>query len=425
MSIEIKNGRVIDPANGVDEVISIFIESCEVVGVGESPEGFVVETIIDATDQWVIPGIVDLQARLREPGHENKGTIASETRAAAHGGITTLCMPPDTHPIIDTPAVAEQIEQLSIEADFARVLPIAALTQGLGGEYLAEIDTLVEAGCIAASNANEPIKNTQVLRKAMEYAASRNIRIILRPEDPWLAAGGFVNEGPISAKLGLSGIPNCAEVIAVSQALFLIEQTGVSVHFGQLSSAKAVDLIADAKQKGLDVTASVSIHHLFLNEIDVGDFNPLCHVRPPLRSQRDMDSLRAGVADGAIDTICSDHQPHNPDAKLAPFESTEPGISSVETMLPLLIRLVDEDQLTTSQAIAAVTCNPANALQLPYGQLGVGSLADIAIIDPDKYWTVDRESLLSQGKNTPFLGWQLKGEVTHTLFEGQIVYKNI
>jgi dihydroorotase len=424
MSIEIINGRLIDPANDIDEITPVYIDGYEVVGIGSAPDGFVADTTIDASGQWVIPGLVDLQARLREPGHENKGTILSETRAAAHGGVTTLCMPPDTNPIIDTPAVAEQIEQLSIDADFARVLPIAALTQGLNGEYLAEIDTLIEAGCIAASNASAPIKNTQVLRRAMEYAASRNIRIILRPEDPWLAAGGIINEGPLSVRLGLQGIPSCAEVIAVTQALFLIEQTGVSAHFGQLSTSSATDLIADAKQRGLAVTADVSAHHLFLNEIDVGDFNSLCHVRPPLRSQRDMDGLRAAVADGVIDAICSDHQPHNSDAKLAPFESTEAGISSVETLLPLTLRLVDEKVLTASEAIAMVTINPAAALGLPFGQLNVGCLADICIVDPEQYWTVDNNTLFSQGKNTPLSGWQLKGKVTHTIFEGEIVHQD-
>ncbi len=425
MSIEIVNGRLIDPANEIDTITNVYIDGYEIVGIGTPPDDFVAHTTIDASGQWVIPGLVDLQARLREPGHENKGTILSETRAAAHGGVTTLCMPPDTNPIIDTPAVAEQIEQLSIEADFARVLPIAALTQGLNGEYLAEIDTLIEAGCIAASNANTPIKNTQVLRRAMEYAASRNIRIILRPEDPWLAAGGIVNEGPLSVRLGLAGIPSCAEVIAVTQALFLIEQTGVNAHFGQLSTASAAELIADAKERGLPVTADVAVHHLFLNEIDVGDFNSLCHVRPPLRSQRDMDGLRAAVADGVIDAICSDHQPHNRDAKLAPFESTEAGISSVETLLPLILRLVDEKLLTPSQAIAMVTINPAAALGIPFGQLNMGGLADICVVDPEQYWTVDSNSLFSQGKNTPLSGWQLKGKVTHTIFEGEIVHQDL
>ncbi len=424
MSIEIINGRLIDPANGVDQITPIYIDGYEIVGIGTAPKGFIAETTIDATGKWVIPGLIDLQARLREPGHEHKGTIASETRAAAHGGVTTLCMPPDTNPIIDNPSVAEQIEQLCIEADYARVLPIAALTQDLGGEYLAELDTLIDAGCIAASNANAPIKNTQVLRKALEYAASRNIQVIIRPEDPWLAAGGFINEGSVSARLGLQGIPSCAEVIAVSQILTLIEQTGASVHFGQISTAKASDLIAEAKERGLDITASVAAHHLFLNEIDVGDFNSLCHVRPPLRTQRDMDGLRTAVADGVIDVICSDHQPHDADAKLAPFESSEAGVSGVETLLPLTLRLVEEKLISPSAAVAMVTSNPAKALRLPYGQLNVGSLADLTVVDPECYWTVDNHSLLSHGKNTPFLGWQLKGKTIYTLFEGQIVYQD-
>jgi len=423
MNITISGGRLIDPANNIDEQLDLHISEGRIAALGSVPEGFIAEQTIDAAGRIVCPGLIDLQARLREPGQKHKGTIASESLAAASAGITTLCCPPDTKPVIDTPAVAEQIRQRAIEAGMARVLPIGALTQGLEGQHLSSMQALQSAGCIVMGNARHAIANTLVQRRAMEYAATLGLTVFLNSEDPWLAADGCIHEGALGTRLGLAGIPECAEVIAVGRDLMLVEQTGVRAHFGQLSSSRAVDMIAAARAKGLPVSADVSAHQLFLTEMDVAEFDSACHVRPPLRSQRDRDGLRAAVADGAISAICSDHQPHDRDAKLAPFAATEPGISALETLLPLTLRLVEERVLDLSEAIARLTSGPAAILGLKCGQLGVGATADICIFDPKHHWRVEEEQLLSHGKNTPFLGWELSGKARTTLLEGRIVYQ--
>jgi len=422
MGSVIRDGRLIDPANKRDEITDIFIDDSRIAAIGNKPKGFTEEEVIDAKGLIVSPGLIDLQARLREPGEKHKGTIASETAAAAAGGITTLCCPPDTSPVIDNPAVAEQICHRAAAAGNANVLPIGALTQELAGEQLASMQALQNAGCIVMGNARHGIASTRVQRRALEYAATLGLTVFINAEDPWLGADGCVHEGPVSTRLGLPGIPECAEVIAVGRDLMLIEQTGVRAHFGQLSTVRAAEMIAEARAKGLPVSADVSAHQLYLTEMDVSDFNSLCHVRPPLRSQRDRDGLRTALRDGVISAICSDHQPHDRDAKLAPFSSTEPGISALETLLPLTLRLVDEELLTLSEAIARLTSEPASILGIEGGPLGEGAIADICIFDPQRYWTVTEEALYSAGKNTPFLGWELKGRVVRTLLGGRTVF---
>jgi dihydroorotase len=424
MNIVIRNGRLIDPANRVDTVLDIFIEGGRIAALGQPPAGFEAEQQIEAGGHIVCPGLIDLQARLREPGQKHKGSIASESRAAAAAGITTLCCPPDTQPVIDTPAVAEQIRHRAAEAGMARVLPIGALTQGLDGQQLSSMQALHQAGCIVMGNARRAIANTLVQRRALEYAATLGLTVFFNSEDPWLGADGCIHEGALSTRLGLAGIPECAEVIAVGRDLMLVEQTGVRAHFGQLSSARAVEMIATARARGLAVSADVSAHQLFLTEMDVAEFDSLCHVRPPLRSQRDREGLRAALADGAISAICSDHQPHDRDAKLAPFAATEPGISALETLLPLTLRLVEEGLLPLGEAIALLTSQPAAILGLESGQLGVGAVADICIFDPTQHWQLSEEQIVSRGKNTPFLGWELSGKVSYTLLEGRIVYQS-
>jgi len=421
MKIVIRNGRLIDPANGIDRVTDLFIEEGNVAAIGAAPAGFQANKEIDARNQWVLPGLVDLHARLREPGQEQKGTIASETRAAAAGGITTLCCPPDTDPVVDTPAAAQLIRRRAREAHKARVLPLGALTQGLKGEQLAEMAALRKAGCIAVSNARRPVTNTLVMRRALEYAATLDLTVFLYPEDPWLASG-CVHEGAMSTRLGLPGVPDCAEAIALARDLRLVERTGVRAHFCQISSAAAVEMIAEARAAGLPVSADVAAHHLYLTDLDVGFFNSLCHVRPPLRSQRDRDALRAAVARGVITAVTSDHQPHDADAKLAPFADTEPGVSGLETLLPLMLRLAEEKVLPLAEAVARITNGPASILGLESGGLAVGAPADLCIVDPERHWTVSEQTLLSQGKNSPFLRWELKGRVTHTLLEGNVVH---
>jgi dihydroorotase len=428
MRISILNGRVIDPANNIDQVTDLHISAGKIQAVGKAPDGFNAERTIDASNQVVCPGLIDLQARLREPGHEYKSTIANETRAAASAGITTLVCPPDTDPITDTPAVIDLIQQLANKAGYTRVLSLGALTQGLKGKQLAEMYGLKEAGCIGVSNAYQPVSNTEVMRRAMEYAASQDMTVFLHAEDPWLAKGGCAHEGAVSVRLGLPGIPEAAETIAVARDLQLVEQTGVRAHFCQLSSDRAVKKIARAQFDGLTVTADVAIHQLFLTDMDIGYFNTQCHVRPPLREQRDKDGLRKGITDGAISAICSDHQPHDTDAKLAPFPSSEPGISGLETLLPLTLRLVEENVLKLSDAIACLTQKPASILGIletgQGGSLSTGAVADICVFDPEHYWELQPETMMSNGHNSPFIGWQLKGKVTHTLLAGKLIFGN-
>lgn len=423
MKTHIQGGRLIDPANGIDALLDLYLENGLVAAVGQAPDGFVAEQSIDARGQVVCPGFIDLSARLREPGQEHKGSIASETRAAASGGITTLCCPPDTAPVIDTPAVAKLVQERSEQAAMVSVLPIGALSPGLAGDKISEMHTLQQAGCVAFTNAGHHIANTQVLRRALEYAASHDLLIIAQPQDGWLAAGGCAHEGPVSLRLGLAGIPESAETVEVSRLLMLVEQTGARVHFGRLSSDRAVQLVKQARADGLPVSADVAAHQLHLTEMDLLDYSSACHVIPPLRSQRDRDSLRQGLRDGSLSAISSDHQPHDADAKLAPFSESEPGISAVETLLPLSLRLVDEGLLDLGSAIARLSSGPAEILRLATGHLAVGARADICIFDPERVWSLDQDSMQSRGRNSPFLGWDLKGRVTHTLLAGRLSYQ--
>jgi len=423
MRISILNARLIDPAAGIDAPNDLHIAAGRIVAVGPAPEGFTAERSLDARGRWVLPGLVDLRARLREPGLEHKGTIASETRAAAAGGITTLCCPPDTQPVIDTPAVVELIRQRAEAAGCTRVLTLGALSAGLAGEQLAEMHELKRAGVVGVSNALAPMTNTLVMRRALEYAASHDLTVFLHAEDAWLRNAGCAHEGALSTRLGLPGIPEAAETVAVARELILIEQTGVRAHFGPLSTARAVQLLARAQYDGRPISADVTAHHLHLSEMDIGYFNTDCHVRPPLRTQRDRDGLRAGLAEGTVAAICSDHQPHDADAKLAPFAESEPGLSALETLLPLSLRLAEDGALALIDVIAHLTVRPARILGIDAGTLAPGAAADICIVDPEARWEVGPDTLLSHGHNTPFMGWELKGRVTHTIFEGRIVHE--
>jgi len=423
MNVHIKGGRLIDPANQLDQVIDVFIMDGKIAAIGEKPESFSNARTIDATHQIVCPGLIDLVANFREPGNEHKATIASESKAAVKGGFTTLCIPPDTMPIIDTPAVAELINQKAEQGGLVQLVCIGALTQGLKSTHLSNMANLKEAGCVGVGNAFTPIKNPVILRRAMEYAATQNLTVFLHPEDHYLRDDGCIHEGPISTRLGLPGIPVAAETVAVARDLALIEQTGVRAHFNRLSSARAVQMISRAQYDGLAVTADVSAHHLHLTEYDVSDFNSQCHVRPPLRSQRDKEGLCQGLINNNISAICSDHQPHEPDAKLHPFSATEPGISGLESFLPLCLRLTHEGKISLSDLISRITWQPAKILGIDRGKLDVGSQADICIFDPEAIWPLNDTDMLSQGKNTPFLGWHLQGKVTHTLLKGDIVFE--
>jgi dihydroorotase len=418
----IRGGRLIDPVNGIDAELDLHIAEGRILSVGKPPPGFAPERVIDARGQVVCPGLIDLAANLREPGQEHKATIASETAAAARGGITTLICTPDTDPVIDTPAVWELIRRRAKAAGKARVLAVGALTQGLRGDQLAEMAALKAAGCVAVGNANRPLASTLVERRALEYAGTFGLTVFLRPEDRHLKAGGCAHEGAVATRLGLPGIPSAAETVAVARDLALAEHTGATVHFRSLSTASAARMVRDARAAKLAVSADVAIHQLHLTEQDVDCFNASCHVAPPLRTLADRDALRAAVADGSIAVICSDHQPHDPDAKEAPFPETAPGISGLETLLALTLRLVEEHVLDLPTAIARLTAGPARVLGLPLGSLSPEASADVCVFDPAAVWTLRRHQLLSGGHNTPFDGWEFHGRVTHTLFEGRLVH---
>ena len=421
MRTVIQGGRIIDPARRMDTVADLFIAEGKIAGLGQTPDGFVADQVIAAHDRVVCPGLIDLCARLREPGQEHKATIASESAAAAAGGITTLVCPPDTEPPIDEPAVVEWIRRRAKAAGQARVLTLGALTHRLRGERLAEMAALQDVGCIGVSDGGHPIANSRVLRRALEYAATFNLTVFLTPLDPDLGHG-LAHEGQVAARLGLSGIPVAAETGSIARNLELVRDLGVRVHFGRLSSARAVDLIARAQADGLPVTADVAVHHLHLTEIDLIGFDSRCHVRPPLRGLRDKDTLRTGVAAGVIGAICSDHQPHEPDAKLAPFGDTEPGISGLDTLLALSLRLVRDEALSLPAVIERLTWGPARILGLDRGHLGVGTIADVCIFDPDAEWRLEPDVMRSRGQNSPFTGWELQGRVVQTLLEGRSVF---
>lgn len=422
-SISIINGRLIDPANGIDDTLDLHISQGQVLAVGERPSGFEAEQIIDASGQVVCPGLVDINAHLREPGQEHKATIASETRAAAKGGITTLVCTPDTSPVIDTPAVMELVRRRAKQSGYARVLATAALSKGLAGSELSEMAALQKAGCVAVGNAGRPLANTLVERRALEYAATFGIRVFIKPEDPHLRNAGKVHEGVIASRLGLPGYPEAAETVAIARDIALAEATGAHIHFQSVSTAKGINKINRACHDGIPLSIDVAAHQLHLTEMDVDGFNTTCHVDPPLRTLRDREALRQAVASGKVIAITSDHQPHEPDAKEHPFPDSEPGISSLETLLALTLRLVSEKVMSLPDALARLTIGPAMIAGLPFGRLEPGRSADVCIFDPNAHWTLSEDNMLSQGKNTPFIGWEFSGKVTHTLFEGRLTYQ--
>ncbi len=420
--ILIKNGQLIDPANKINRTGSIYIVEGKIVSVTDEPVGFKPDTIIDAQNKLVCPGFIDLSTRLREPGHSRKATFNSETAAAASAGITSLCLQPDTNPVIDTPAVAELIKELAKKADYPQIYPIAALTRQLEGTELSAMLTLKQAGCIAVGNANHPVRNLLILRRAMEYAVSHDLLFMFRPNDYWLGNNGCAHEGAFATRYGLPSIPEAAETIALAQCLELVELTGCRVHFGQLSCRRSVIKIYQAKKYGLQVSADVAIHQLHLTENNITPFDSNYHVLPPLRTEEDKQYMRQGLASGTINSICSDHQPHDIDAKLGAFPETEPGMSSLETLLPLMLKLVAEDVITMEQGIASLTANPARVLRIESGALTVGFNADVCIFDPELEWQVNAENWKSQGMNTPYWGQTFKGRVTHTLQAGKLIY---
>jgi len=420
MSLLIRGARVLDPAGERDEETNVLIEGGRVASIDAADAD--ADAVIDGEGRWLLPGLVDLCARLGEPGFSHRGTIASETAAAAAAGITTLACPPDGRPVLDGSAAAHQLRERIKANARMRVAPIGALSRGLGGEELSDMDSLRRAGCVGVGHGLVPISNARALRKAMQYAASLDLTVFLTPIEGFLADGGLVHEGRTAMRMGLAGIPEAAELAALARDLVIAEDTGARVHFGRLSCARSVDLISQARDQGLPVSADVAMHQLFLTELDIVGFDARCHVVPPLRSQTDRDRLRDAVASGAVDAVCSDHMPLDRDAKLAPLPETEPGISGLETLLSLGLRLIDEGVLDEHALVTRLATRPAEILGLESGRIEVGAPADLVLVDPDAVWTLATTAMHSHGHNTPFEGWEFRGRVERTLVGGQVVY---
>ncbi len=445
-STSLKNARVIDPANNVDGKGDVHIRQ-GVFTADAHPNTNEPTATINAEGLIVCPGLIDLYARLREPGFTRKGSIQSESQAAIHGGFTSVLCAPDTQPVIDSTATVELIRQRANLANGARVIPIAALSTELRGELLSELATLYAAGCPVASNADQPINDTGVLLSIMEYAASFDIPLLINPVDAQIAKNGCAHAGAIATRLGLPGIPVAAETVALARLIELCSSTGCRLHISRLSSARGVELVKQAKQSGLLITADVGIHHLFFTDQQLLGFDVQFHSAVPFRSLADREALRAAVADGTIDAICSDHAPHDDDAKLAPFPSSGAGLAAFDVFLPLLLALPDLLGIALSDVLAKVTSNAANiiahrdvetplnptAMALPSGDLSISSSADIIVIDPDQPFKLCTETAHSQGLNSPLLGAAslatvsgedipLKGKVIHSFLAGRHVY---
>ncbi|MBI5331612.1 MAG: dihydroorotase [Betaproteobacteria bacterium] len=423
MKIHIKNGRVIDPASGLDQVTDIYVAASHIVGLGAAPADFHANQHLDASGLVISPGLVDLAVRLREPGGEHMATLETEMHASAAGGVTSLACPPDTDPPLDEPGLVEMLKFRARNMPGPRVYPIGALTWKLKGERITEMAELNEAGCIAFSQADAYMENAEVLLRALEYAKTFDLPVWLRPQDPHLGRHGVVHDGVVAARLGLPAIPVPAETVALSTILLLVRETGARVHLARLSSRAGVEMVRAAKRDGLPITCDVGIHHVHLSEMDAADFNAHCHLIPPLRSQRDRDALRQGLADGTIDAICSDHAPVDEDAKELPFQESEAGATGVELLLPLTLKWARETGLPLAQALGYLTHRPAAIMGVPGGAIRVGGPADLCLFDPDEAWTVRPDSLASLGKNSPYLGRELQGRVRYTLIDGHLDYR--
>jgi dihydroorotase len=422
MNLEIANGRIIDPAKSLDRAGTLYLADGTIAGIDAKPPGWHATRVIDARGLVVAPGLVDICARLREPGLEYKATLESEMSAAIAGGVTSLACPPDTDPPLDEPGLVEMLKHRARSLNQARVYPIGALTVGLAGQSLTEMAELTEAGCVAFSQADIPLVDTDLLWRAMQYAGTFGFPLWLRANDPHVGRTGIAHDGEIATRLGLAGIPVIAETIALSTMLALVRDTGVRVHVCRLSSADSVALLRAAKREGLPVTCDVAIHHLHLSDVDIGWFDPNARLVPPLRSTRDRAALRAGVADGTIDVVCSDHAPVDDDDKQVPFGEAAPGATGLELMLPLVLKWASEEGVPLASALARVTSSPAKLMGIPAGVLDAGAPADLCIFDPGAWWKVERPALRSQGKNTPFLGLEVPGRVRCTIVAGQVVH---
>ena len=429
MKILIKNGRVIDPATNRDEIGDVALAAGRILHIGRVPEGFSASRVIDARGCVVAPGLVDLAARLREPGHEHEGMLESEMSAAVAGGITSLVCPPDTDPVLDEPGLVEMLRMRAEKLHQARVFPLGALTRGLAGEVLTEMAELTEAGCVGFSQAEVALANTQVMQRALQYAATYGYTVWLRPQELYLGKG-VAASGALATRLGLSGVPVAAETIALHTIFELMKTTRARVHLCRISSADGVALVRQAKAQGLPVTCDVSINSLHLTDTDIGFFDSRMRLNPPLRQQRDRDALREGLADGTVDALVSDHTPVDEDAKTLPFAEAEPGATGLELLLSLALQWGQQSGVGLTRALAVVTSDAAGVLgnalgtlQASCGRLAEGGVGDVCIFDPEAHWTVGDPMLRSQGRHTPFSGYELPGRVRWTIVGGQVAYE--
>ncbi|MFE8070181.1 dihydroorotase [Marinobacteraceae bacterium S3BR75-40.1] len=422
MSLRIDKVRLLDE-NGIGQTEhSVLVEGGRIASLDAG--GQTADEVVDGRGQWLMPGLIDLCCNLREPGDNRKGNIATETRAAARGGFTTVCASPETVPVNDSGAVTGLIRGQAAERGVVRVLPIGAMTRGMHGELLSDMAALHGAGCVALSNGNQPVRDARILRRCMAYAATFDIPLFLRPENASLAADGCAHEGFIATRLGLPGIPEVAETAAVSELILLAEDTGVRLHLSQLSAARSVELVADARRRGLAVTADVAVHHLLFTEALLEGYDSRFHLRPPLRTEQDRAGLLQGVRDGTLSAIVSQHEPQDPEAKQAPFGETAPGLSSIELVLPLLQRLVDDGALAPEHLYRALCLGPSGILGQPRPVIAEGAVADLCLYDPSASWTVNDRGLLSQSKQTACSGEEVRGRVRLTLVDGRVAYRD-
>ena len=429
MKLLIKGGRVIDPASNRDEIADVAIAAGRIVAIGKVPADFAPNRVVEAAGCVVAPGLLDLAVRLREPGHEHEGMLESEMAAAVAGGVTGLACPPDTDPVLDEPGLVEMLKFRAEKLHQARVFPIGALTRNLQGEILTEMAELTESGCVAFSQADVPLVNTQILQRAFQYASTFSYAVWLRPNDHYLGQG-VAASGALATRLGLSGVPVAAETVALHTIFELMRASGARVHLCRLSSAAGLALVRGAKDAGLPVTCDVSINSLHLTDNDIGYFDSRMRLNPPLRQQADREALREGLADGTIDALVSDHTPVDEDAKMLPFAEAEPGATGVELLLSLALKWGQESGVGLTRALAVLTSEPARVLgnalgtlQASAGQLVVGGVADVCVFDLQAEWTVHPEVLRSQGKHTPFAGYELPARVRCTIVGGQIAYQ--
>ncbi len=425
MSLVIENARVIDPIQNLDAQRNIFIVNGKIVALGDQPpEGFVAKRTIDAKGLIACPGLIDLAARLREPGFEHRATLETEMEAAMAGGVTSLAVPPDTDPPLDEPGLVEMLCYRAKKLNRAHIYPIGALTLKLKGERLSEMAELAEAGCVAFSQANQPITNINVLMRAMQYAATFDYPVWLQPSDYYLSKSGVAHDALVASRFGLPGIPVQAETVALYTYLQLAKLTGARLHIARLSSASGLDLIRQARKEGVEVSCDVSINHLLLCDEDIGFFDTNCRLVPPLRGRVDRASLSAALKTGEIDAVCSDHSPLDDEDKQVPFSESVPGASSLELLLPLTLKWAQAENVDFSVALERITSAPARLIGIKKGgHLSLGARADICLFDPNGQTVVNRETLKSLGKNTPFLGQTLPGKVCYTLVEGKVMFE--